>query len=40
MNFRSKFVEISDHVSKLKLYHIANSIGDHMNKFSFDYFVW
>ena len=24
MNFRSKFVEISDHVSKLKLYHIEN----------------
>ena len=26
MNFRSKFVEISDHVSKLKFYYIENSI--------------
>ena len=29
MNFRSKFVEISDHVSKLKFYHIENSILPH-----------
>ena len=26
MNFRSKFVEISDHVSELKFYSIENSI--------------
>ena len=26
MNFRSKFVEIGDHVSKLKFYYIENSI--------------
>ena len=26
MNFRSKFVEISDHVSKLIFYYIENSI--------------
>ena len=26
MDYRSKFIEISDHVSKLKFYHIENSI--------------
>ena len=29
MNFRSKFVEISDHVSKPKFYHIENLILPH-----------
>ena len=29
MNFRSKFVEFSDHVSKLKFYHIENLILPH-----------
>ena len=59
MNFRSQFVEISDHMSKLKFYHIFSDqsqsithnaricgkikvfcMGDHMNKFSFEYFMW
>ena len=29
MNFRPKFVEISDHVSKPKFYHIENQILPH-----------